>query len=161
MSLSSASLTFSPQAAGTISPAQTITVTNTGNAPLTISQITAAGDFTSTDTCISTPIAAGATCTIQISFLPTTTGARTGTLTIYGNIPGGQSIVSLSGTGTRAATIVLNPVTITFPATLTGSTSTAQTSPSPTPALSPAHSAPSPPPATFSSPPTPAAPRST
>ena len=126
ITLAPSTLSFSSQPAGTISPAQTVTVTNSGNAPLTVTQITATGDFTSTDNCVATSIAAGSSCTAQISFLPSTAGARTGTLTVYGNAPGGQATISLSGTATSAPAIVLNPVTISFPATVVGSTSTAQ-----------------------------------
>ena len=126
ISIAPSSLTFASQSAGTISPPQTVTVTNYGNAPLTITQITATGDFTSTDNCTGTPIAAGSSCTAQVSFLPSVAGARTGVLTVYGNAPGGQATASLSGTATAAATIVLNPVTINFSSTLVGATSTAQ-----------------------------------
>ena len=88
------------QAVATASAPQTVTVTNTGSAPLTISQIATTGDFTETDTCTAAPIAVGLTCTIQVRFLPTATGSRTGLLTVYGNVPGGQATATLSGTGT-------------------------------------------------------------
>ena len=57
MTLSSTALSFAAQAVGTASAAQTVTVTNTGNAALTVSQVAVTGDFTEADTCT-----AGADC---------------------------------------------------------------------------------------------------
>ena len=104
MTLSPASLTFAAQAVATASAAQTITVTNSGNAPLNVTQIVTAGDFNETDTCVGAAggIAVGAACTVQVTFLPTATGARTGLLTVYGNVAGGQATAALSGTGAPA-----------------------------------------------------------
>ena len=54
MTLSPTSLTFAAQAVATASAAQSITVTNSGNAPLTITQIAPSGDFNETGNCIRT-----------------------------------------------------------------------------------------------------------
>ncbi|NYF78512.1 choice-of-anchor D domain-containing protein [Granulicella arctica] len=137
MSLSPASLTFSAQAVGTASAEQSVTVTNTGNAALTVSHVTIAGgagipidpteqDFNETDTCTTAPIAVNASCTVEVVFLPIATGARSGVLTVYGNVAGGQATAALSGTGTTAATMVLDPVALSFPATVVGATSAAE-----------------------------------
>ncbi len=126
ITLNPTALTFASQAVGTASTPQTITVTNSGSAPLTITQITPTGDFTATNTCITAPIAINATCTIQITFAPTATGTRTGTLTIYGNVAVGQATAALSGTGIPAASIVLTPLTLTFSATTINATTAAQ-----------------------------------
>ncbi len=126
MSVAPASLTFSLQAVGTASGAQTVTVTNTGNAPLVVSQVAVTGDFHSTDNCVGSSIAAGATCAVQVSFLPSATGARSGVLTVYGNVPGGQATVALAGTGAAAAAVVLNPLVLSFGSTTVGATSVAQ-----------------------------------
>ena len=126
MSVAPATLTFTLQAMGTASAAQTVTVTNTGNAPLTVSQVTPTGDFSSTDNCVGTAIAVGASCAVQVSFMPSATGARRGVLTVYGNVAGGQATVALSGTGAAAAAVVLNPLVLSFAATTVGATSTAQ-----------------------------------
>jgi hypothetical protein len=126
MSVAPTSLTFAAQSVGTASSTQTVTVTNIATVQLTVSQIVATGDFTSIDNCVGTPVAAGTSCIAEISFLPSAAGARSGLLTVYGNVPGGQATVSLSGIGTAAAAIVLNPVTISFGSTSIGATSTAQ-----------------------------------
>ena len=126
MTLNPASLSFAAQAVATASAAQSITVTNSGNASLTITQITPPANFNETDNCVGAAIAVGSTCAVQVEFLPTQTGTRTGVLTLYGNVAGGQATASLSGTGTTAATIVLNPITLNFSSTNVGATSAPQ-----------------------------------
>ena len=78
-SLSPAALTFASQSVGTTSGAQTITLSNTGTAALTITSVsvtgTNAGDFAETNTCPAS-LAASANCTISVTFKPTATGAR-------------------------------------------------------------------------------------
>jgi len=126
MTLSPTTLTYSTQAVATASSAQTITVTNTGVASLTVSQITTTGDFSETDDCTGASIAPALSCTVQVRFLPTATGARTGVLTVYGNVPGGQVTASLSGSGSPAAAVVLTPLALTFTSTIINATSAVQ-----------------------------------
>jgi hypothetical protein len=126
MTLNPTSLTFAAQAVATASAAQTITVINSGNASLSITQITPTGDFNETDNCIGSAIAIGSSCIIQVEFLPTLTGTRTGVLTIYGNVAGGQATASLTGVGTTAATILLDPITMSFSSTNVGAASAAK-----------------------------------
>ena len=125
ITLNPVTLTFGDMAVSTESAAKTVTVTNSGDAPLTVSGITASGDFVETDNCLGSgvTIAVGAICTVSVTFLPTALGVRPGLLTVYGNVPSGQATVSLAGTGTAAAAIVLNPIAVTFPTTNVGSTS--------------------------------------
>jgi hypothetical protein len=124
MGLNPAALTFAMQAVGTASGAQTISVTNTGNAALKVTQVVTSGDFAETDNCVGT-VGVGASCAVQVSFLPTATGMRTGLVTIYGNVAGGQATVALGGTGTTAAAIVLNPISVTYSGTNVGASSVA------------------------------------
>ena len=94
-------LTFTGQPVGSTSSAQTVTFSNTGTAPLTITSIAASGDFGQTNTC-GTSVAAGANCTISVTFTPTAAGTRTGTLTVTDNnnaVAGSTQTVTLSGTG--------------------------------------------------------------
>ena len=72
-----ASLTFEGTAVNANSDWRTVTVTNTGTGPATVSGITATGDFTRVTTC-GTVIAAGANCTVTVTFHPTAAGTRTG-----------------------------------------------------------------------------------
>ena len=126
ITLSASALSFGPQAVATQSSPQIVTVTSSGNAPIVFSTEEATGDFVEHDTCVGQTIPVGGTCTFSISFAPTQTGARTGQLIMYANIPGGQATVSLSGTATAPASIVLTPVTLSFPSTIVNQTAAAQ-----------------------------------
>jgi hypothetical protein len=126
LSASPSSLDFGSQQVGTSSAPQTVTVTNTGSAPLTVSGVVASGDFHEADSCVGSPVAPGATCAVQVTFLPAASGTGGGVLTVYGNAPGGQATVTLTGNGTAAAAIVLTPVTLSFPATTVHAASAVQ-----------------------------------
>ncbi|MGC2512659.1 MAG: choice-of-anchor D domain-containing protein, partial [Acidobacteriaceae bacterium] len=125
MALSPSTLTFSGQPLQTVSGPQTVTVTNTGSTSLTVSNISIIGDFLETDNCGSA-IAANGTCQISVTFDPSTSGTRTGTLTVPGNIASGQETVSLSGTGTTQSAIVLLPNSVNFGDLQVSTVSTAQ-----------------------------------
>jgi hypothetical protein len=116
------SLTFPAQQVQTVSSAQNVTITNTGILDLNISTMSLTGDFAETGNC-NAPIAPAATCQISVTFDPTQSGARTGQITVFGNITGGQMTVSLSGTGLAAGAILLTPSTLSFTATPVGSPS--------------------------------------
>ena len=120
MTVAPATLTFGAQAVGTESAAQTVTVTNSGNTPVTVSSVAVTGDFVTTNTC-SAALAPGGTCAVSVRFLPAVVGARTGVLTVYANVPGGQATVALNGTALAAAAMVLNPVAASFATTDIGS----------------------------------------
>ncbi|SNS31770.1 Transmembrane protein 131-like [Granulicella rosea] len=126
MTLSPTALTFATEPVGTASAAQTVTVTNSGNAALTVSSVTTTGDFNQTNTCLAAPIGAGASCTVQVVFLPSATGARSGVLTVYGNVAGGQATASLNGIGKTPAAVVLTPVALSFPSAIVGARSAVQ-----------------------------------
>jgi hypothetical protein len=79
VSLSSTSLAFGSQIVGTNSAAQTLTLKNTGNDILKITGIAVSSDFSETDTC-GASVAAAVQCAISVTFTPTTSGARAGTL---------------------------------------------------------------------------------
>jgi hypothetical protein len=98
-SLSSSILTFVAQVVNTTSPAQTVTLTNIGETALSISSIAVSGDFAQTHTCGSS-VAAGANCTISVTFTPMATGSRSGSLTITDDAAGSPHTVALSGQGT-------------------------------------------------------------
>ena len=99
--VSPSSLTFSNQGVGTTSASQPVTLSNTGNAALTITNIGTSSNFGETNNC-GTSVAAGGSCTINVTFTPTATGTLTGTLTITDNsngVAGSTQSVTLSGTG--------------------------------------------------------------
>jgi hypothetical protein len=95
---------FGSVAVGTTSAAQSITVTDTGTAPLFFNGFrlggTNAGDFVEGDTCVGISIQPGTTCTIGLQFRPTATGSRTGTLTVLDSAANSPQVITLSGVGT-------------------------------------------------------------
>jgi hypothetical protein len=96
--LSPTTLTFGSQTVNSTSTAQAVTMTNTGNAALTITGITVSGDFAETNTCGGS-LAAGANCRISGTFKPTASGTRAGTLGIADNAAGSPQSVALTGSG--------------------------------------------------------------
>jgi len=97
LSTNPSSLTFPSQALNTTSASQAITVSNTGTTSASISAVTASGDYTQTNNCGS--VAVGASCTVNVSFRPTASGTRTGTLTVTSDATNSPTTVALSGTG--------------------------------------------------------------
>ena len=56
-----------------------MTLTNTTGDDLSIIEVSATGDYSETDDCVSSsPLAAGAMCTITVTFQPTQVGIRNG-----------------------------------------------------------------------------------
>jgi hypothetical protein len=101
-----------------------VSLTNNGNESLSISAITATGDFAQQNTCGSLPatVAPSASCTVNVRFTPTQTGSRTGTLTIADNTPVGQQSMSLVGSGATSA-LSFSPPSLDFGAKSPGSSS--------------------------------------
>ena len=99
--LAPTSLSFADQEVSTTSPAQTVTLTNAGTAPLTLASLTTSGDFAHTHDCPLDPatLAAGASCSIAITFTPTAPGPHSGTLTVTDDAPDSPQTLPLSGTG--------------------------------------------------------------
>jgi WD40 repeat protein len=98
VTLSPGSLVFGSQLVGSTSAPLTVSLTNTSGADLTISGIVASGDFAQSNNCGSS-VAAGASCTISVSFTPTAAGPRSGAVTITDSAAGSPHGISLSGTG--------------------------------------------------------------
>jgi subtilase family serine protease len=102
LTVSPASLTFAATALGKTSPAQSVTVKNTGKVAATIASggitLTGSSAFTKTTTCGSS-LAIGASCTISVSFKPAADGSLAATLSIGDDGIGSPQKVSLSGTG--------------------------------------------------------------
>src|SRR5947199_228604 len=90
----------------TTSTPMAVTLTNTGTAALTINSFAPSGDFAATSTGSSAGPTSPATYApslhdaLPISFTPTASGARTGTLSLADNAGGSPQIMTLSGNGT-------------------------------------------------------------
>lgn len=95
------SLTFDPQAVGTSSPAQPVTVTNTGSNPLTIGAVTLSGAGAAGFSVVPgypMSVPTGASSSMSFVFTPTQEGPASATATIA-STAGGVLSVQLAGTG--------------------------------------------------------------
>jgi hypothetical protein len=111
--LSTAGLVFNPQDVNTTSGLQFVAVTNTGNVPVTISSVSATGDFMPTG-CLQT-LSPGQSCSVRVSFTPTAAGTRTGVVTLMNNSPVGTLTFNASGVGVaQVATLSVTPTALDF-----------------------------------------------
>jgi sugar lactone lactonase YvrE len=123
-------LTFPAQLVNTSSATRSVKLTNTGSATMTGIAISITGtnkaDFVQTNTCTAT-LAAGANCSITVTFTPTLAAAETANISVADNAFGNPQTVLLNGTGTNvtpAPDISFNPTSLAFPSqtVLTSST---------------------------------------
>jgi hypothetical protein len=119
---------FPDTSAGTQSDPITYTVTNGGDqpsGPITLAAFTSP-DFTVTaDRCSGQSLTPGASCGIDVRFIPQTYGAKTDVLSVSAQ-PGGGVNLPLAGTGLGTAHLSISPADFTFPNTAVGSTTFVQ-----------------------------------
>jgi N-acetylneuraminic acid mutarotase len=126
LTFSASSLDFGFEQVGITSPAQTVTVTNASLHSATFTSITKSGDYAETNNCPSSPstLNPAQSCTITVTFTPTTAGTRNGAVILKDNSPGSpQQAIGLAGNGSPYA-FAVSPSSLTFPSVLPG-TSTA------------------------------------
>ncbi len=108
VTLTPTSLKWGKILVGVKSAAKKVIVQNTGNATLNITNIAVSGDFalaTVKQTKRITPcvngsaLTAGATCEVKVTFTPTQTGTRTGSVTFSDNASDSPQSVTLTGKG--------------------------------------------------------------
>jgi hypothetical protein len=106
-------LTFGTQLVNNTSPAQLVNVANTGTAPLSIGSIVLGGtnpsQFGLVNGC-GTSLAAGASCTVSVTFRPTTAGPQGALLAVNVAAPAVSQVVTLTGVGSalNASTTALS-----------------------------------------------------
>jgi len=135
LSVTPASLTFVAQMVGQSSTPQTLTVTNTGGAPMANVGFQISGQFASSfawsaSTCAATlsNVSGQNSCTVQVVFTAVTAGGATATLTVSSTTSGVQAVtVALSGTGQTVTGINVNPAQLAFPVVTLGQSSPVQT----------------------------------
>lgn len=118
LSVSPASLAFGNQEVGLATTAQTLTVTNTTTAMVTINSIGLAGlnvpAFASTNACGS-PLPSGTQCTIGVTFTPPSAGAKSASVSIVSTAASPTSSIALTGTGySPTAGLTLSPASLAF-----------------------------------------------
>jgi hypothetical protein len=103
VSVSTTSLNFGDVTVNT-STTETVTLTSSGTAPLTVNSATLTGtDFSMSGATFPATLNPGQSATLQVSFDPATVGGQTGTITISSNsATNGTVVVALSGTGQSA-----------------------------------------------------------
>ena len=115
--LSTTSITFPNQGKNTASAPITVTITNTGTAPLNISGFTFTGanpsDFSTTAVAGTVPV--NGSINVPITFTPSDLGSRSATLQIADNAAGSPQLVTLSGSGVTAPIFKVTPTGLTFP----------------------------------------------
>ncbi len=128
ISVSPASISFSPQTLQIPAAVQTVLVTNSGSGAVQISGITMSGansaDFVETNNCPGTLNASGNPCSVSVAFQPSAAGARSATLLIADTAAGSPQVVTLSGTGLAPSVSLPGPSPV-FIAQLVGTTSAA------------------------------------
>jgi hypothetical protein len=99
LTLSPSSITFPGQYVGTSGLPITVTATNPGSAPLTITSVTTSSNNFGVLNACGGSLAAGSSCAIGVFFDPSSSGAVSGTLTIADNASGSPQTIALSGSG--------------------------------------------------------------
>ncbi|MGH9562822.1 MAG: choice-of-anchor D domain-containing protein, partial [Terracidiphilus sp.] len=121
VTLSAYQLPFGEVEVGSGSTPEYITLTNTSmTTALAISSITATPPFVAPgpgNSCAAT-LAPNSSCSVEVEFAPTSSGAAAGTLTF--NDTAGAQTVNLNGTGAASPTDILTPTTLAFPTTAIG-----------------------------------------
>ena len=124
------SLTFATTTVGATSAAQTVTLSNTGNATLFLTSETITGtgasSYVKTGSTCGSYVTAGNSCTVSIAFNPAAEGVQIGYLSVADNAAGSPQTVKLSGTGS-APVVSLSPTSLSFANATVGTTSSAQT----------------------------------
>jgi len=116
---------FTGQTVAVKSDPQAVTLCNMGSAALNITGITTSGDFAQTNTCGSS-LPGGKSCTINITFTPTSTGSRSGVITIADNAADSPQHLTPSGIGINPI-VSLSSTSLTFPSTPIGVNAPLQT----------------------------------
>src|SRR5215472_11061153 len=103
LSVNPTSLSFGSLTTGT-STSQSVTLTNTGNSTVTISQITASGTgFSTAGASLPVSLAAAQSTSFSVAFAPASAGNQTGSVTVASNATNSPLVVSLTGTATATA----------------------------------------------------------
>jgi len=103
LTVAPASLSFGSITTGT-STTQIVTLTNSGNASVTLSQISESGaGFSATGFTIPLTLAAGQSTSFNVTFDPASAGNLSGSVTVTSNAANSPEVIALSGTGAAPA----------------------------------------------------------
>lgn len=102
------------QKVGTASPSQSVFFTNYNTSKMTFQSVTVTGDFSTSETC-QKGVTQYVACSVPITFKPTASGLRTGTLTVTDSDPSSPQTVALTGVGSY---VTFSTSTLSFGAVL-------------------------------------------
>ena len=117
-----ATLSYANAVVGT-NTSKTVTVKNNSASSVTISSITAGGDYSSSG-CVTT-LASKATCTLTVTFSPSTSGSIKGSIALTDNTTVSPEV--LDATGTAVLPLTVTPVSISFGGETVGVTTSSHT----------------------------------
>jgi len=103
-------IAFANQLVNTTSAPQTVTLTNMGIAPLSISSMAASEPYSVTSTC-GKSVGPGAHCYVRVTFSPTTQGTKAGTVSISDGASSKPQVIEVSGAGT---VVTFSPSSLIF-----------------------------------------------
>lgn len=104
---------FGSQTVGVTTAAHTLTLTNSGSAPLTVSSLALNGSqaaefaWSGGDSCTGATLPPSTSCTRAITFRPAATGTRSATVLVYTNAATSPNAVALTGVGLAASASTL------------------------------------------------------
>jgi hypothetical protein len=118
----SAPVAFPDQLINTVSGRRSVSLTNTGTSPISISSLTWVGQFGVTNTC-GNSIAVGASCEIEVTFEPKKAGQLSGMITMVDSASSKPQVILLSG---RCTPLQIVPSSVKFANQRVGTTSSPQ-----------------------------------
>jgi hypothetical protein len=128
--LSATSIDFGGQPVGVISAPQYVTLTNTGDRPLTLQGLSADGadpnDFSGLSQCPALTLTPGASCQIGGTFTPTASGSRSATFHVYDTADATPQTITLTGVGQTPAAASFSASSLDFGGVPIGSTTAPQ-----------------------------------
>jgi len=108
LTVTPASLSFGSITTGT-STTQSVTVTNSGNASVTLSQISESGAGFSVSGCtLPLTLAAGQSTSFNVTFDPATASSLSGSVTVTSNAANSPEVIPLSGAGTAPTSYLVS-----------------------------------------------------
>ena len=121
LAVSPASLSFGNLATGS-SATQNVTISNTGNSSVSVSQISATGTgFSTSGITLPMTLAAGQSTSFGVKFAPASAGTLSGSVSVVSNAANSPTTIALSGTGVQAQIAVV-PSSVSFGSVTVGVT---------------------------------------
>lgn len=121
VTLNPTNISFGSAAVGS-STSHTVSISNPGNAALTVTQLTASGPgYSVNGPSMPMTVGAGSSTSFTAIFAPTSAGNASGSISVVSNAQGSPSAITMSGTGTTSQ-LGASPSFVAFGSVLTGAT---------------------------------------